>query len=67
MTAGQVQVELGKLNVPIVVTASDGQLAVPTTTGDVLAMVLSEVRELCRQRDAEAYERSLLLDLLRQQ
>lgn len=67
MTAGQVQVELGKLNVPMVVTASDGQLTVPTTTGDVLAMVLSEVRELCRQRDAEAHERSLLLDLLRQQ
>lgn len=67
MTAGQVQVELARLNVPMVVTASDGQMAVASTTGDVLALVLSEVRELCRQRGAESQERSLLLELLRQQ
>ena len=67
MTAGQVQVELGRLNVPMVIAACDGQEAVASTQGDVLALVLSEVRELCRQRDAEAQERSLLLELLRQQ
>jgi len=67
MTSGQVGVELGRLNAPMVITAGDSQVAVPSTTGDVLAMVLSEVRELCRQRDAEVQERSLLMELLRQQ
>jgi|GEM_PF-3537746 len=68
MTAGQVQAELARQSVPVIIEAEDeGKPALATTTGDVLGLVLSEVRELCRQRDAEREERRLLLDLLRQQ
>lgn len=68
MTASQVQAELARQNVPVIIEASEeGQTSLASTTGDVLGLVLNEVRELCRQRDAEREERSLLLDLLRQQ
>lgn len=67
MTASQVQAELASQSVPVVIEATKDQSALASTTGDVLALVLNEVRELCRQRDAEREERSLLLDLLRQQ
>jgi len=68
MTSGQVQMELGRLNSPVVIQAGDGDtLATVASTGDVLGLLLSEVRDLCRQRDAESQERALLLEMLRQQ
>lgn len=67
MIATQVQAELANQSVPVVLEATEGQPALASTTGDMLGLVLTEVRELCRQRDAEREERSLLLDLLRQQ
>lgn len=67
MTASQVQAELARQSVPVIIEASEEQTSLASTTGDVLGLVLSDVRELCRQRDAEREERRLLLDLLRQQ
>lgn len=67
MIATQVQTELASQSVPVVIEATKEQSALASTTGDVLGLVLSEVRDLCRQREAEREERSLLLDLLRQQ
>lgn len=68
MTASQVQAELARQNTPVVIEAAEeGQAALATTTGDLLSLVLQEVRELGRQRDAERDERQLLLELLRQQ
>jgi len=68
MTASQIQAELGHLSIPIIIESNEeGRASLMSTTGDVLSLVLSEVRELCRQRDAEREERGLLLDLLRQQ
>lgn len=68
MTASQVQAELARLSVPIIIESNEeGRTSLISTTGDVLGLVLKEVRELCRQRDAEREERGLLLDLFRQQ
>lgn len=68
MTAGQVQAELSRQNAPLIIEAAqDDQVALASTTGDVLNLVLQEVRELCRQRDVEREERQLLLELVRQQ
>jgi len=67
MTASQVQAELARQSVPVILEAGEAGAALTTTTGDVLGLVLKEVREVGRQLDAEREERRLLLDLLRQQ